>query len=497
MNRFQNEIVMGGSDIDSENEDEYITGPEIYDQYMYNAMMYTSMAQMMPYVPMPYVPPFGYPVPCPLPYPPMINQYPVNHALAAGAYYRKGGRQNRSGRNKTRSRLHIERDDDVKYKPRHKQHLVQRHQYYASSTESDNDEKYPDTRGKVAPACRPVHHEFIADKYDTLRHSNPTSNTSQRRLQNDRLIADVTPLPSTLHHSRSVKKEAVDIAAQVPLCRNNHNNVTDMHKNGQSNIRTGSGLPNTTTSFEKKALTGTAAISNRMPLNSLHSQNAVAAVIGCHQGEPTTTDEPDVVIAVNNTKPLDHQSEVFVTEISDSLLGVDSNQSTAEQLTALPSQYAISSNSNQMTHDAACDKMSSYDESLPGIADATRDSKPKDDSQLIMSAVHTDSDKSEVVETHVSTKLGRVISSPASLQLHSNTTVQALGSEQDGSTSGHQQDPAQVLDWRNTTNSQKYLQSLHSLRKMWAEWETKYRPPPVSVCTSRGVGPQNLYASIS
>ena len=484
---------MGGSDIDSESEDEYITGPEIYDQYMYNAMMYTSMAQMMPCVPMPYVPPFGYPVP----YPPMINEFPVNHAMAAGAYYRKGGRQHRSGRNKPRSKLHIERDDDVKYKPRHKQHLVQRHQYYSSSTESDNDEKCPDTRGKVAPACRPVRHEFIADKYDTLRHSNPTSNMGQRRLQNDRLIADVTPLPSTLHHSRSVKKEEVDIAAQVPLCRNSRNNVTDMHKNGQSNIRTGSVLPNTTTSFENKALTGTAAISNQMPLNSLHSQNAVTAVIVCHQEEPTTPDEPDVVIAVNNTKPLGHQSKAFVTETSDSLLGVDSNQSTAEQLMALPAQYVISLNSNQMTHEATCDKMPSYDESLPGIADVTRDSKPKDDSQLIMSAVHTDSDKSGVVETHVSTKLGRVISSPASLQLHSNTTVQALGSEQDGSTSGHQQDPAQVLDWRNTTNSQKCLQSLHSLRKMWAEWETKYRPPPVSVHTSRGAGPQNLHTSIS
>ena len=476
MNRFHNEIVMGGSDIDSESEDEYITGPEIYDQYMYNAMMYTSMAQMMPCVPMPYVQPFGYPVPCPLPYPPMINGFPVNHAMAAGAYYRKGGRQHRSGRNKTRSRLHIERDDDVKYKPHPKQHVVKRHQYYTSSSESDNDEKCPDTRGKVAPACRPVCHEFIADKYDTLRHSNPTSNMGQRRLQNDRPIADVTPLPSTLHHSRSVKK----IAAQVPLCRNSRGNVTDIHKNGQSNIRTGSALPNTT-SFENKALTGTPAISNQMPLNSLHSQNAVTAVIGCHQGEPTTTDEPDVVIAVNNTKPLDHQSEVFVTETSDSLLGVDSNQSTAEQLTALSAEYAISSNSNQMTHDATFHKMPSYDESLPGIADATRASKPKDDSQLIKSAVHTDSDKSGVVATHVSTKLGRVISSPARLQLQNNTTVQALGSEQDGSTSGHRQDPAQVLDWRNITNSQKCLQSLHSLRKMWAEWETKYRPPPVSI----------------
>ena len=98
-----------------------------------------------------------------------------------------------------------------------------------------------------------------------------------------------------------------------------------------------------------------------MPLNSLHSQNAVTAVIVCHQEEPTTPDDPGVVFAVNNTKPLGHQSEVFVTETSDSRLAVDSSHSIAEQLTALPAKYAISSDSNQMTDDATCNGTSSYD----------------------------------------------------------------------------------------------------------------------------------------
>ena len=462
-------------------------------QCMYNATMYNVMMQnMMPCVPMPCIPAYGYP----MPYPSIMSNRPVNHAMSAGHYYEKGGRSRQSRKSRSKG------DGNAYHMPHHRRHrVVSHHRYYEPSSESDSANEYLYTGEKGVQACRSVNRKMTADKSyhhnDTLRHSNPKSNKGQRRLQNDRSIADVTPLPAALNHSKSVEKKEVDIAAQVPLCRNSRNNVTDMHKNGQSNIRTGSGLPNTTTSFEKKVLTGTATISNQMPLNSLHSQNAVTAVIGCHQGEPTTTDEPDVVIAVNNTKPLGHQSKAFVTETSDSLLGVDSNQSTAEQLTALPAQYVISSNTNQMTHDATCDKSPFYDESLSGIADATRDSKPKDDSQLIMSAVHTDSDKSGVVETYVSTKLGRVISSPASLQLHSNTTVQALGSEQDGSTSGHQQDPAQVLDWRNIINHQKCLQSLHSLRKMWVEWETKYRPPPVSRNTSQGAGPQNLYASIS
>ena len=96
MNHFQNEIVMGESDVDSESEDEYMSGQDMVNlkyaqQCMYNATMYNMMIQnMMPCVPMPYVPPFGYPVPCPLPYPPMINEFPVNQAMAAGAYYRKG-----------------------------------------------------------------------------------------------------------------------------------------------------------------------------------------------------------------------------------------------------------------------------------------------------------------------------------------------------------------------------------------------------------------------
>ena len=86
MYRFQNknkEIMMGGSDREiSESDDEYMPGPEMYQQYMYNANMYNAMMlSMMPCVPMPCVPPYG----CASPYPPIMNQFPVNH-MAAGPY---------------------------------------------------------------------------------------------------------------------------------------------------------------------------------------------------------------------------------------------------------------------------------------------------------------------------------------------------------------------------------------------------------------------------
>ena len=258
MNRFQNEIVMGGSDIDSESEDEYTTGREIYNQYMYNAMMYTSMAQMMPCVPMPYVPPFGYP----LPYPPMIHQYPVNHPMAAGTYYRKGGRHHRqnvkSGRNKTRSRLYVERDD-VKYKPRHKQHL-QSHQYYTSSSESDNDDECPDTRGKGVQACQSVSHKVTADKLksvDTLGRSIPIQN-GQHRLQN----RPKEPLSNTINGSYVTGKSGITAAC------------------------------------------------HKMPLSNPDSEKAVMTGNACQQGEHTAElTQTDMHIAACRTMPLHHQGQ--------------------------------------------------------------------------------------------------------------------------------------------------------------------------------------------
>ena len=126
-----------------------------------------------------------------------------------------------------------------------------------------------------------------------------------------------------------------------------------------------------------------------------------------------------------------------------------------------------------------------------------RASKSCTDCQLILSAAHTDSAESTVMETNVSTEPDRVISNPN--QPHSNIATQkVLESERDGSIMlVHPQSPVVDVIWRSETYKLNYLQSLHNLRKMLAEWETKYRPPSVSVYTGWGAGPQNLYASIS
>ena len=406
MSRFQNKIVMGGSDRESsESEDEYISGQEMVNlkyaqQCMYNATMYNMMIQnMMPCVPMPYVPPFGYPVP----YPPMINEFPVNHPMAAGTYYRKGGRQHRSGRNKTRSRLHIERDDDVKYKPRHKQHLVQRHQYYASSTESDNDEKYPDTRGKVAPACQPVRHESIADKYDTLRHSNPTSNTGRRRLQNNRPIADVTHGSDALHHCKS----EVHIAAKLPSCKNGHDTNADSHKISRTNVRTESTCTQDHTTGPAQQEMHDAAHTT-MPLNQhgkVLNPDSMGRQLECDNDLPRQS--PSVVQS--------SQTKVLATSV-----GNQGRQETAitaqEQNTAAnTSNLPLSFNPPYM------------------VATHTPDdsSKAQNGSQLTQSAA---------LIVSASFKADRVMCSPINLQRQSNTAMKIrLRSGEDGRAVVHPQ----------------------------------------------------------
>ena len=466
MNRFQNEIVMGGSDIDSESEDEYITGPEIYNQYMYNAMMYTSMAQMMPCVPMPYVPPFGYPVPCPLPYPPMINEFPVNHPMAAGTYYRKGGRKHRSRRNKTISRSRLE-GDDVRYRTHPKQHLLQSHQYYTSSLESDNDDQCRDIRGKGVQACQSVSHKIAADKLksvNTLGSSNPTQNEGQHRLLN----RPTEPLSNTINGS---------------------------HVTGKS---------------------GNAAACHKMPLDNPNGEEAVMTENACQQGEHTVKPtQTDVHIAACATMPLCHDGQV--PDSMDRQLGHDpDNGISIKRPIVVPSLY--SDTASQVTTLAASDG----DQGQQPVVAITQEvntvanNVPLSCNPPYMVATDTTADSSETEnggqqtkrvsqivstsftpeKTHVSMETGNLMSSQ-SLQPYRNTAMQLEKSEQDGGAIIHPQSPARAHIWRSETCALKYLQSFHSLRKVWAEWETKYRPPPVSVHTDRGAGPQNLHTSIS
>ena len=472
MNRFQNEIVMGGSDVDSysESEDEYMSGQDMVNlkyaqQWMYNATMYNMMIQnMMPCVPMPYLPPFGYPVP----YPPMINEFPVNHPMAAGTYYRKGGRQHRSRRNKTKSRSRLE-GDDVRYRTHPKQHLVQSHQYYTSSSESDNDDQCRDTRGKGVQACQSVSYKMAADKlksYNTLGRQNE----GQHRLQN----RPIEPISSAI---TSVKNSS--------------------HVTGISVI---------------------AAACHQMPLDNPNNEEAVMTENACQQGkhtvEPTQT---DVHIAACTTVPLHHQGRDMNPDSMDRKLEYDSDSGLSRQRpSVVPSLYSSTCTSSQATvlvksegdqgrqptaataqeENAAAYSLPLSENTPPSshmvASDTADDSESKSGTgiQLMQPAApHKDSAARIAVETGPMMK--------SLVGPFNSMATQMVRTGEDDRTPVHPQNPAQDPVWRNTIHSLKYLQSFHSLRKVWAEWETKYRPPPVSVYTGQGAGPQNLHASIS
>ena len=70
-------------------------------------------------------------------------------------------------------------------------------------------------------------------------------------------------------------------------------------------------------------------------------------------------------------------------------------------------------------------------------------------------------------KTHVSMETGHLMSSQ-NHQPHSNTAMQLVKSKQDGGVIVHPQNPVLGLIWRGEVHNEKYLQSLHSLRKMWA-----------------------------
>ena len=454
MSRFQNKIVVGGSDRESsESEDEYMPGQEMVNlkyaqQCMYKATMYNVMIQnMMPCVPMPYMPPFGYPVP----YPPMINEFPVNHSRAAGTYYRKGGRQHRYRRDKMKSRSRLEGDDE-KYRPYHKQHhVVSRHQYYESSSESDSEDECIYTGEKGVPACKSVNRKttHITDNYhSTLSRSNPapSGHGDKPRLQNNRSTSRVK--------------------------------------------------------------SGIMAACHKMPLSNPDNEKAVMTGNACQQGEHTAElTQTDMHIAACRTMPLCH--DVQVPDSMDRRLGQGRDDDISIKRPSLvPSLYsdtspqvttelAVSDNDQQQqTTEAITQEENTAANSLPlscnppyKVANISDDSSdPHNGSQLTQCDAQIISASFIPEKTHASMETGNLMSSQ-NHQPHSNTAMQLVKSKQDGGAIVHPQSPVLGLIWRGEVHNEKYLQSLHSLRKMWAEWETKYRPPPVSVHTSRGAGP--------
>ena len=237
-----------------------------------------------------------------------------------------------------------------------------------------------------------------------------------------------------------------------------------------------------------------------MPLKRKESQKALITADACQQGVPINEPSPpDMHIASYKTMPVCHNGQV--PDSLDRQLGHDRDNDVAiKRPSVVPSLY--NDTSSQVTTLAASDgdqghqptvattqevntaanilPLSCYPphEVAPDTTDGS--SKTENESHQTQGDVQIVNTSVIAEKTHVNIDIDHGKSSQ-SVQHHSNTTIQVLMTEPDGSTPGHRQDSAQVLDWRNTTNSQKCLQSLHSLRKMWAEWETKYRPPPVSI----------------
>ena len=478
MNRFQNKIVMGGSDIESESDDEYMPGPEImYQQYMYNANMHNAMMHnMMPCIPMPCVPPYCYPVP----YPSMLPNYPVNHAMAAGLHYENGGSRSRRHKRKSWSKG----DENAKYNSHHRQHrVVSRQRYYPSSSESDSDDERPDTREKRVPACRSVSREIIADKSNhTLSHSSPMPPSSGVEPHRSNNMTSSDFVPSTPLQSTTVKSvPKVDNAVDLNTVRSN--TTVTHHSHSQLNNRTDSTQP---ASIENKCYVtaGSAAFLQKLPFNHPSIENSVMVVNICQQEEPTpavTNDGSVDIFAANDSVRLKNVATHDVTKSTDVVPSIDpstssasceskqvySNHRTATQI-EVPSALHVTSPDRTQT----LLEMTSYAKSQSIIFEGG--------GQLAPSTAQNDSN----VDVGIT---------KPSLQSSSNMAVQMLHPVKgDSSTSVRLSNPDKDPIWRNATNSLKYLQSLHSLRKTWLEWETKYRPPPVSIYNLRGADPYNV-----
>ena len=477
---------MGGSDSEiSDSDDEYMPGPEMYQQYMYNANMYNAMMlSMMPCVPMPCIPPYG----CASPYPPIMNQFPVNH-MAAGPYYKNGGRS-RTNKRKSRSK----EGEHVKHRPHHRQRrVVQRHQYYHSSSESDDEDECLDTMKKGVRACQSV------NSNGTLGHPTLVPSSHGQALN------DV----SVVH------KRKVDFTANLPnLPLPNNSHDIDSNKNGHLNIRTARSCTNTAHINKDQTIPEIAADCNKMPLNRLESKTAVATMIGC-QGQNAIS---DVKIAANlplncvassqSNSKLMHQSvtaaeTVLSNNVTHDTQGDESRpaanhlplsnysphdfivntEAEDSQSDDIKTSKCVSPNSDLISeHETAI--TSKFEPNSPDL-DITG-STPADERQPEDRQVRPveDSGRSEVYIDHPEHE-DQIVSTPHTPAIEPEN----FRRENRGS-------PTHCQDYggegRSAVLRIKYLQSLHNLHKEWLEWETKFRPPPVSIYSLRGAGPENL-----
>ena len=403
-------------------------------QCMYNATMYNVMMQnMMPCIPMPCLPAYGYP----MPYPSMTTNRPVNHAMAAGHYYEKGGRSRQSRKSRSKG------DGNIYRTSHHRQHrVVSRHRYYEyePSSESDNEDESIYTGEKGVQACRSVNRQMSTDKSDnTLRRLNPgqsSNGVKQQRLQNNMPSTDCkpsTPLQSNI--VKPVLKLPVDIAADMPL-----NQIIVTKNSNHSQLTSRTKTESTSMADESQTISGIAVVRPNLPPNDPDKQNAVVVHSECQQEQHTAADQQDVNVAEDQSDgAISIQDPSLVSSLlNDKSILVASAPSSISR--KVPDQLTEATGTNKI-------------------------------------------DQSE----------STVESRQSSHHIHSVDHMFWHGPDD-----RRQHGPARGYSLRTETpNVIKSPQSLHSLRKVWAEWETKYRPPPVSVHTDRGAGPQNVHTSIS
>ena len=283
-------------------------------------------------------------------------------------------------------------------------------------------------------------------------------------------------IPSTPLQPTTVKSvPKVDNAVDLNIVR--CNTTVTHHSHSQMKNPTDSTHP-ALLGTESHVRAGSTAVPQKLPLNHPYIKNAEMTVNTCQQEEPILANDGDVdIFAANDTVPLSNVAPHDVNKATHYQLTVqncslpnddeidvmlfngtsapspscskslqdDNNPRTVPQLEVLLALHVTSTTGTETTT-----VMTSYVDSQCSKLGVT------EGGQLAQSAAQTDSAISRALDNR------------------NDSTVQP--GHGDKSMSVRPSNATMDQIWRKTPNGLKYLQSLHSLRKAWLEWETKFRP---------------------
>ena len=375
---------------------------------------------------------------------------------------------------------------------------MQRHQYYHSSSESDDEDECLDTVKKGVRACQSVNCN------GTLGHPTLVPSSHGQKLNG----------------VSAAQNWQVDIAANLPLPQSSPNIVKGSSKKCQLDVR--SCTNSTAYRINDQHIPEIAANCNEMPFYQLESKTALSAITGC-QGQNAM---PDAKSAAN--LPL----KCVAKEVASSHYKSQfTRQSETAAETVLPNNATSETQGEQSSIAANNLPFTNYNPPDMSI------NKEAEDSHL--NAVQNDNlvsncdgSNSDLISGHSLTEvtvtsdhieghdLDHTGSTPAD---ESQADDRQLGGDEDSGRSGLDEDHPEHEDLSASVphtlvvqpaNSRrgshgpqyrdhggerryavlriKYLQSLHNLHKEWLEWETKFRPPPVPIYSLRGTGPEIL-----